>query len=108
MACFVVPLFLGILTTLLSKKFPKEWHVGWLNAMLWGGSLMLMVEHVAHGEIVPYPPFLTGGNVFGEMLHIGVPMALASVFVWVGIVKINASIIKRAESGLRTKTGILR
>lgn len=108
MACFIAPLVLGILTTLFSSKFPEKWHIGWLNAMLWGGSLMLAVEHVAHGEIVLYPPFLTGENIFGEILRIGIPMTLISVFVWSGIVAINAWMTKRAEGSLRTRIGIWR
>ena len=31
----------------------------WLNTMLWGGSALLCVEHIWHGEVVPWPPFLT-------------------------------------------------
>ena len=28
----------------------------WLNTMLWGGSALLCVEHIWHGEVVPWPP----------------------------------------------------
>ena len=30
-----------------------------LNALLWGGVILLVLEHVWHHEVVPWPPFLT-------------------------------------------------
>jgi len=94
MACFLIPAGLGIITTLLRKKFPQKYHISWLNALLWGGTVMLAVEHIAHGEIVPYPPFLTAGlsEVLPEMLRIGAPMALLNVFIWSAMVMINIKI----------------
>lgn len=93
MACFAAPAALGVVTTLFKKRFPKQWHIEWLNTMIFGGTLALGVEHVAHGEIVPWPPFLTAMSspadtaaMFGEILSVGIPMALALVFVWVVIV----------------------
>jgi hypothetical protein len=108
MACFLVPLALAVVTTALAKRFPDRFRVWWLNAMLWGGSLMLAVEHVAHGEVVPYPPFLTGGDVPGEMFRVGVPMAATITAIWGGLVAASAKLIRRAEAGLKTRTGILR
>ena len=45
---------------------------------------MLAIEHIAHEEVVPYPPFLTAGlaEVLPEMLSVGVPMTLAIITVW--------------------------
>jgi hypothetical protein len=103
---------LGIITTLLRKKFPQKYHINWLNALLWGGTIMLAVEHIAHGEIVPYPPFLTAGlsEVLPEMLRIGVPMALLNVFIWSAMVTINLHMgekIRRAVTrGVETRVGI--
>ncbi|MCS7131158.1 MAG: hypothetical protein NZ934_00275 [Hadesarchaea archaeon] len=90
MACFLTPMALGVITILFSKKFPARYNINWLNALLWGGVVMLAVEHLAHGEIVPYPPFLTAGlpEVLSEMLRVGVPMALACTFLWVGMITI--------------------
>ena len=88
MACFLVPIGLGVITTALRRKFSRVWKIDWLNIMLWGGVLMLAVEHFAHGEIVPYPPFLTAGieEVLPEMLSIGVPMTLAIVALWIVLI----------------------
>jgi hypothetical protein len=88
MVCFLVPMGLAILTTALSKRFPEKYRISWLNALLWGGVLMLAVEHLAHGEVVPYPPFLTAGlsEVIPEMLTVGVPMAVCTAGLWSAMV----------------------
>ena len=36
--------------------------LGWLMNMLWGGVILLAIEHMWHGEVVPFPPFLTAMN----------------------------------------------
>jgi hypothetical protein len=99
MACFLVPMGLGIITTLLARFFPKRLNISWLNAMLWGAVAMLMVEHVAHGEIIPYPPFLTAGilEVLPEMLSVGGPMTLASVSFWALLTAGNELISRRGS-----------
>lgn len=89
MACFAAPLALGIITTVFRKKFPEKWHINWLNTMIFGGAIALGVEHVASGEIVPWPPFLTAMSnpadtaaMFGEIIAVGIPMTIALAFVW--------------------------
>ena len=74
MACFLVPVGEAIVTTVVQKVAEKrekkdetekmektglKWsrRLSWLNKMLWGGSIMLALEHVWHGEVVPWPPF---------------------------------------------------
>ncbi len=34
----------------------------WLANLLWGGALLLAYEHVWHGEVVPWFPFLTAAS----------------------------------------------
>ena len=117
MACFTVPAAEAIITTVAEKiikskeknqtvkksqeadsvKIPFSTKLSWLNKMLWGGSVLLAFEHVWHGEVVPFFPFLTvveNGEV-SEMLHematAGVSMALLVTAVWgimVGVVSI--------------------
>lgn len=114
MACFTVPATEAIITTVAEKiikskekkqalsgavntkadentesiKISFSTKLGWLNKMLWGGSALLAFEHVWHGEVVPFFPFLTAvkdGEVT-EMLHematAGVSMALLVTAVW--------------------------
>jgi hypothetical protein len=64
-------------------------RLSWLNRLLWGGTILLALEHVWHGEIVAWPPFLTAMRSPGDiapMLHematVGVAMAIAVTAVW--------------------------
>ena len=120
MACFTVPAAEAIVTTIAGKiikskekhqtvdasknttdvstpKIPFSTKIGWLNKMLWGGSALLAFEHVWHGEVVPFFPFLTAveNGEAAEMLHematAGVSMALLVTAVWgimVGVVSL--------------------
>jgi len=97
MACFIVPAGAAIVTTVVRKKVPEKYHINWLNSMLWGGVVMLAVEHISHGEVVLYPPFLTAGlpEVLPEMLRVGVPMTLSIFLIWGVMVAIAARASKR-------------
>ena len=74
--------------------------------MLWGGSALLAFEHVWHGEVTPWFPFLTNAatpastaEMLREMATSGVGMALLVTAVWAGIVAVTNSIVKRPISG---------
>ena len=69
--------------------------MSWLNKLLWCGVILLAVEHIWHGEVIPWPPFVTAmGNQAGvapmlnEMATIGVAMALFVTIIWAIIVLI--------------------
>ena len=75
--------------------------------MLWGGSVLLAFEHVWHGEVVPYFPFLTAAGDpadAAEMLHemgtAGVCMAAIVTVVWIGMLLVSKSLEKRALKAL--------
>ena len=64
--------------------------MSWLNKLLWGGVLLLAFEHLWHGEIVPWPPFLTAmnhpaeiGAMLREVVTIGTGMSIFVTIVWV-------------------------
>ena len=108
MACFLVPTAVGVATTVLRKKFPRQWHISWLNIMIFGGAVALAAEHVAHQEIVPWPPFLTAmrnpaetAAMLSEMATVGIPMTLALVLAWAVIVVAYEKVLaaKRAPAG---------
>ena len=112
MACFLVPAGEAIVTTVVQKVVEnKEKKVGgertkktglswsrrlsWLNKLLWGGTILLALEHIWHGEVVPWPPFLTAmenpaevAPMLNEMATIGVAMAIFITIVWAIIVLI--------------------
>ena len=57
--------------------------------MLWGGSVMLIVDHIINGELTWRFPFFTAlGETGGwqimlrEMLTVGVPMSVVITLVW--------------------------
>ncbi len=100
MACFTVPAATGLITTVLRKKFPQEMHVDWLNKMIFGGTIALGIEHIAHEEIVFWPPFLTAmsspeatGEMLKEMLLVGVPMTLAIIMAWIALVFVYEKVL---------------
>ncbi|HIH29877.1 MAG: hypothetical protein UW92_C0014G0013 [Candidatus Jorgensenbacteria bacterium GW2011_GWA2_45_13] len=93
MACFLVPTIIGIAVEKGKNKIPKHYHAGWLSAMIFGGAAALTVEHMAHNEIVPWPPFLTAmatpadtAAMLGEMVAVGIPMTIALIAVWAVLV----------------------
>ena len=69
MACFLVPTTEAIVTTVIKHAADKKGSdnifikkMNWLNTMLWGGSALLAFEHVWHGEVTPWFPFLTAAQ----------------------------------------------
>lgn len=89
MACFLVAATVGVFTTAFRNRIPEKYHINWLNTMIWTGVVALLVEHIWHGEIVPWFPFLTAMSdpadtavMLTEMAQIGIPMLLAIVAAW--------------------------
>lgn len=79
--------------------------LGWLMNMLWGGVILLAFEHMWHGEVVPFPPFLTAMNdpleipvMLGEMATVGVGMAILVTVTWFVVTLIADYAVKRRES----------
>lgn len=127
MACFLVSAAEALITTAVTKaveknekkqndlkisfdgekvesasRIPFSRKLKWLNRMLWGGSALLMFEHIWHGEVVPFFPFLTAASNAedaSEMLHematVGVSMAVLVTVVWIGMVIVSSIIEKR-------------
>ena len=81
----------------------------WLNTMLWGGAALLAFEHVWHGEVVPFFPFLTAASnpsdaveMLHEMSTTGVLMAVLVTVVWIGMVAVSNILEKRDTDVLLT------
>ena len=126
MACFLVPAAEAVVTTVAEKvmktkekeeivtvsfsdgtiteaaKIPFSAKLGWLNKMLCGGSALLAFEHLWHGEIVPFFPFLTAvesgetAEMLAEMGSAGVMMAVLVTAVWAGMVAVCSVMEKKA------------
>lgn len=84
------------------NRTPFSKKLKWLRNLLFGGALLLAFEHVWHGEVVPWFPFLTAvqNGEAAEMLHematVGVSMAALITLVWVGMVLVTNALEKRA------------
>ncbi|MBO6130083.1 MAG: hypothetical protein J6P79_14505 [Pseudobutyrivibrio sp.] len=123
MACFTVPAGEAVVTTIVKKtmekkgvehkendgKIPMTRKLKWLSNLLWGGSALLAFEHVWHGEVQPFFPFLTAMSNpedTAEMLHeiatVGVSMAVLVTAVWIGICVTADMIVRRPASGVRS------
>ena len=79
----------AIAVTVIRKTNPGAKNLPALEKMLWGGTLMLIVDHVINGELTWRFPFFTAlGQTGGweimwkEMLTVGVPMAIVVTAVW--------------------------
>ena len=120
MACFVVPATEAIVTTVVTKVIKKKGEsaqteelaqklensrvsLGRLNKLLWGGSALLAFEHLWHGEITPFFPFLTAASnpadlseMFFEMSTTGVGMAVLVTAVW-GISNVVLKILNKTK-----------
>ena len=128
MACFIVPTTEAIITTVAAKIIKKNESavpagesgvitfsekLGWLNKLLWGGSALLAFEHIWHGEITPFFPFLTAATDAAdraEMLHematSGVAMALLVTAVWAGMCLIVSRMQKKHTPKRAVKTEV--
>ena len=105
MACFLVPTALAIVTSIIQKTahtLAEKLKLGILNALLWGGVIVLMVEHVWHGEIVPWPPYLTAmanpANIpimLHEMATIGTVMSAVIASTWTAIVMLTGFLMPK-------------
>ena len=127
MACFIVPAVEAVVTTIAVKAIEKKElsaasaptaqetvhapktsfsrRLKWLRNLLWGGCALLCFEHVWHGEVVPWFPFLTAAadaadraEMFHEMATVGVCMALIVTAVWGVMVGVSALLEKKARA----------
>ena len=126
MGCFLVPVTEAVVTTVAAKviksketketvnisstdgsveevtKIKFSTKLSWLNKLLWGGSALLAFEHIWHGEVVPFFPFLTAvengetAGMLAEMGSAGVMMSVLVTAVWAGMLAVSAVMEKRA------------
>ncbi len=133
MACFLVSAAEAVVVTAVEKviekkemadtatenvsseqeiKIPLSRKLKWLSNMLWGGVVLLMFEHIWHGEVVPWFPFLTAMSdpseaavMFNEMATVGVCMALLISAVWFIMCKAADSIASRKAAETKAQEG---
>ncbi len=136
MACFLVPMGEAIIVSAVKKVVEKKeretmiaktsqnessaiisetsnrlnWSrkLSWLTRLLWGGVILLAYEHLWHGEIVPWPPFLTAmenpaeiGPMFHELATVGTGMAIFVTVVWIIMVLIAEQKAKAVSTTIK-------
>ena len=129
MACFLVPMGEALVTTVVQKVIERKekkvtraegttktgltWsrRLSWLNKMLWGGTALLGLEHLWHGEIVLSPPFLTAmknpaniAPMLREVATVGVAMALSVTVIW-AILILVVELKSKALNEMGVKSG---
>jgi hypothetical protein len=107
MACFLAPMTLAIIMTavqLLTRHsgLSQKLKLSTLNAMLWGGVALLAAEHVFHGEITAFAPYLTAMSspadtavMLSEIATVGGSMTLAISLTWMGMLAVTTLMTKR-------------
>lgn len=92
-----------------TNKIPFSKKLSWLNSLLWGGSFLLLIEHIWHGEVVPWFPFLTAMSnledtitMLWEIATAGVGMAVLCTAVW-GIMLAVLHIFERKNTSRLVK-----
>jgi len=129
MSCFIVPVAEAVVTTIVTKvienkekkqdaekleqgirvsSFDKERFsnkLRRLNYLLWGGAGLLAFEHLWHGEIQPFFPFLTAvsnpadtAEMLNEISTVGVSMAVLVTASWGIATYVTTRIENRKES----------
>ncbi len=115
MACFTAPLAQALVVTAAKSackdraaksRNPFVRRLGWLQKMLFGGSFLLAIEHVWHGEITWRYPFLTAvkegpeatAEMWREIATVGISMAVLITVVWVGMVLVSSAVEKRGAA----------
>ena len=126
MACFLVPTAEAVVVTAVAQavkqkelkqaaakpveesqsaeqRVPFSRKLKWLCTLLWGGALLLAFEHLWHGEVTPWFPFLTAAKdpadtaeMLSEMSSVGVTMAVLVTVVWAGMVLVSNLLEKRS------------
>lgn len=110
MACFVVPLTQAVVTTVMRKRLKNNSNKNiWLSQlpklelMLWGGSLMLVVDHILNGELTWQYPFFTAMQqkdgiytMLQEMLCVGLPMSCVVTSAYIALVALAYRVESKA------------
>jgi len=124
MACFLVPAAEAAVTKIVERAeeaketqtalestqdtgvqitgVPLVKKLHWLSCLLTGGAVLLLFEHVWHGEITAWFPFLTAASsasdlaaMFREMATVGVTMAVAVTAAWAVMCMAADMIVRR-------------
>ena len=130
MACFIVPATEAVVVAVVKKveekrekksvdetvqeneavRIPFSRKLKWLTWMLAGGAFLLAFEHVWHGEVVAWFPFLSAmsdpeetSQMLHEMATVGVSMAGLITVTWICMCVAANHIVKRGAKTQKTE-----
>jgi hypothetical protein len=116
-ACFITPLVVGVVLAVVKRLWrgAERARLDVLVYLMLGGALVLTFEHAWHGEIAPWPPFLTVMKspedipvVINEVTIEGGAMTLAVTGAWLLVlgltrrIQIRVTPIKQLTTTLST------
>ncbi len=61
-------------SAIAGSSAPLKHQIPALEKMLWGGTVVLLVDHIIHGEICTFS--------LRELLTVGVPMSVVLTGIW--------------------------
>jgi len=114
MACFIVPateaLVASAANALLKRNHRTQsltvtHKTGLLSKYLWGGSALLLLDHIVTGEVTLHYPFFTEAPalIWHEMATTGVALAAGITLFW-GIQWLSQSIFSKQAMAQKTTT----
>ena len=119
MCCFFVPTAEAAVLTLTSVLLRKSknpavqflrHHANGLSKLLAGGSLLLALEHIWHGEIIFSFPYITAMQtpedtevMISELGEVGVPMAVLVTLAYVAYHALKALFASKNIRDLQEK-----
>lgn len=87
-----------------NQKISFSKKLMWLAKLLWGGSFLLAFEHLWHGEVVAWFPFLTAmaspettSQMLYEIATVGGAMTAVVTAVWAVMLVVSKAIESRNE-----------
>jgi hypothetical protein len=74
-------LIAALIATLLRIIFKKKYKLGFLSLMLWGATIMILVDHVLEYRGGNFLEFQTNGIIKNSAL-LGIFMLFPVIFIW--------------------------
>lgn len=100
----------SVMTNEQNEKLSFAKKLMWLAKLLWGGAFLLAFEHVWHGEVTAWFPFLTAAAtpetasvMLHEMATVGVMMSVLVTAVWCVMLAVSKSVEKKAEKEIKAE-----
>ncbi len=78
----ITTFFVALITTLLWFLLKRKYKLGFLSLMLWGATIMILVDHLLGYEGGKFLKMETDGMIKNGIL-LGIVMLIPVFFIWV-------------------------